>query len=92
MVTDRRERRMAVRLAAERAALPIAPEPAGQVTALPTLAALAAESPPSARRQVVSDADADVGGDDDDPEELFDDPNLDLDGGDFYADAFEVVE
>lgn len=48
MVTDRRERRMAVRLGAERAALPIpaaaAEDPADQVAALPSVAALTSAS------------------------------------------------
>jgi putative transposase len=75
MVTGRRERRMAIRLAAERAALP---DPPG-ITA-PGTQPLPAE--PALR------AVPDVDGDDDDPEEIFDDPA----GGDFYADAFEILE
>jgi transposase InsO family protein len=66
MVTGRRERRMAARLAAEHAALTV-PE------------AAEAESPgPRAA--------GDAEGDDDDADEIFDAP------GDFYADAFEVLE
>jgi hypothetical protein len=42
MVTDRPERRMALRLGAERAALPLPDEPADQVATLPSVAALAA--------------------------------------------------
>jgi transposase InsO family protein len=70
MVTGRRERRMAIRLAAERAALP---DPAA-ARPLPAEAALHAV--------------ADVHGDDEDAEEIFDDPA----DGDFYADAFEILE
>ncbi len=91
MVTDRRERRMALRLGAERAALPIGEEePAAQVAALPSVAALTAAAatstggPPPA----VDIDDANVDGEDDDADEIFDAP----DGDDFYADAFEIVE
>jgi len=70
MVTGRRERRMAIRLAAERAALP---DPAA-AQLLPAEAALHAVP--------------DVHGDDEDAEEIFDDPA----DGDFYADAFEILE
>ena len=68
MVTGRRERRMAARLAAEHAALAV-PE------------AAEAESPGPQPR-----AAGDAEGDDDDADEIFDAP------GDFYADAFEVLE
>jgi putative transposase len=68
MVTGRRERRMAARLAAEHAALAV-PE------------AAEAESPGPQPR-----AAGDAEGDDDDAEEIFDAL------GDFYADAFEVLE
>jgi transposase InsO family protein len=78
MVTGRRERRMAVRLAAEHAAVPL-PDPAGRVTAPPGVAAPGAPGAGAA---------AGVGGDDDDGGEVFDAPG----GEDFYADAFEVVE
>jgi putative transposase len=85
MVVDRRERRMAVRLSAERAALPPSVGPAEQVTALPTVAALNTadlkETPPSEPRTVPDLSD-------DEGEELFDVPDGD---GDFYADAFEVL-
>jgi putative transposase len=70
MVTGRRERRMAARLAAEHAALTV-PD------------AAEAESP-GPQPQAAGDAEGD--GDDDDAEEIFDAP------GDFYADAFEVLE
>ena len=70
MVTGRRERRMAIRLAAERAALP---DPAA---AQPLAAEAALHAVP------------DVPGDDEDAEEIFDDPA----DGDFYADAFEILE
>jgi len=69
MVSGRRERRMAVRLAAEHAA-PAVPEAAEAQGPGPQLQAAAAE------------------GDDDDAEEIFDTPG----DGDFYADAFEVLE
>lgn len=95
MISNRRERRMAARLAAERAALPI-PDDRSQVAALPSLAALAAgaasvggiaddaaRAAPSAER-VASQA------------SRSDDVVDDLDGlssdEDFYADAFEVLE
>ena len=68
MVTGRRERRMAARLAAEHAALTV-PE------------AAEAESPGPQPR-----AAGDAEGDDDDADEIFDAP------GDFYADAFEILE
>jgi hypothetical protein len=101
LVTDRRERHMAVRLGTERAALP-APQngadPAQQVAALPALATFI---PPSASSDLHAHADAgqhadggtdvDLGGDDDDSEEIFDTPSGE-DGDDFYADAFEVIE
>jgi transposase InsO family protein len=92
MVTDRRERRMAARLGAEHAALDVPDDPAQQAIMLPTVAAIAGQ---------VADADRPVlrlvpalepeqpvlGGDDDEDEEIFDDSD-----GDFYADAFEVIE
>ena len=84
MVTGRRERRMAVRLAAERAALP-GPgdgDPAARIAGMPGHGA----SPPPAEAAVRAATAAE--GDDDDPGEIFDDPADD----DFYADAFEVLE
>ena len=81
MVTGRRERRMAIRLAAERAALPDpADMPGGPGRLLPgtQVPARAARQPPADVRD----------GDDEDPEEIFDDPA----DGDFYADAFEILE
>jgi transposase InsO family protein len=92
MVTDRRERRIAARLGAEHAALSIADDPAQQAAALPTVATLTGQVadadrpalrlvPPLQPEQPV------LGGDDDEDEEIFDDPD-----GDFYADAFEVIE
>ena len=88
MVTARRERRKAVRLAAERAALPVLAhqdDRANQVAYLPGVAGLAAGPGPAeaALRAVPC-----VDGDDDDAEEIFDDP----DDSDFYADAFEVLK
>jgi hypothetical protein len=87
MVTGRRERRMAVRLSSERPALPLVPEQAsaGQVAALPSVAAATAEDPPHDRQSQVL---LQVQGDDDDTEEIFDAPT----DRDFYADAFEVLE
>ncbi|KPM56995.1 transposase [Frankia sp. R43] len=85
MVTDRRERRMAVRRAAETAAVPVPDEPADQVAALPSIAALNTDSAAAdAEPAPVAMAD----GDDDDAEEIFDAPVSE----DFYADAFEVLE
>jgi Mu transposase, C-terminal len=84
MVTGRRERWMAVRLAAERTALP---DPAGydladQVAYLPGAGPGTGPPPGETASRAVPD------GDDDDPAEIFDDPA----GGDFYADAFEILE
>ncbi|MDQ2816354.1 MAG: Mu transposase C-terminal domain-containing protein, partial [Actinomycetota bacterium] len=70
MVTGRRERRMAARLAAEHAALTV-PEAAEAESPGPQLQAAGG-----------------TGGDDDDAEEIFDAPG----DGDFYADAFEIIE
>jgi putative transposase len=85
MVTGRRERRMALRLGAERVALPLPDEPVDQVAALPGLTALTAG--PRALDGAHGTVDGDVvDGEDDDGEEIFDDP----DGG-FYDDAFEVL-
>ena len=70
MVTGRRERRMAVRLAAEHAALAV-PDAAEADDPEPQLGAAAGAQ-----------------GDDDDAEEIFDAPG----DGDFYADAFEILE
>jgi hypothetical protein len=77
VVSDRRERRMAVRLAAEYAALPVAVEPVGP-------AAAPGASPADGRPhlQLV----AEIAGDDDDSDDLV------VDEDDFYADAFEVIE
>jgi hypothetical protein len=82
MVTGRRERRMAVRLAAERAALP---DPAGQQAvriAIFPQAADDGEEPPAVLSAVPDSAN------DDEPGEVYGDPGDD----DFYADAFEVLE
>jgi hypothetical protein len=74
---------MAIRVAAERPALPGPPgRDAGQLAFLPQ-AALADELPHAGLRTV-----PDVAGDDDDPGEIFDGPAAD----DLYADAFEVLE
>ncbi len=89
MVTGRRERRMVVRLAAERAALPQPDEQdaAAQVAALPGAAAGRDEIPagPGSPAAAVREP-AGPTGDDDDGEEIFDAP-----GDDYYADAFEVI-
>ena len=82
MVTGRRERRMAARLAAERAALPVRAQ--RRRAGSPTAAARARDRAAARRRGAAPDA----GGDDDDPAEIFDEPGDD----DFYADAFEVLE
>jgi hypothetical protein len=90
MVTGRRERRMAARLAAERRALDI-PDLASPVRAVAALPSLA-------RNQRAGDGDdgeaapppepaAPEPGDDDDEEEIFDEP-----GDGYYSDAFGVVE
>ena len=78
---------MAIRLAAERAALPdpADTQAAAQVVGLPGTSARGTQPPPA---EAKLHAAADVHGDDEDPDEIFDDP----DGGDFYADAFEVLE
>ena len=82
MVTGRRERRMAARLAAERAALP---DPAD----LPAEAAAACRNTARTQPQPRSGcAPSRSAGDDDDAEEIFDEPG----DGDFYADAFEILE
>jgi hypothetical protein len=85
MVTGRRERRMAVRLAVERTALPdpAGHDLAGQVAHLPGTAGPGTGPPPceTTLRAIPN-------GDDDDPAEIFDDPG----DGDFYADAFEILE
>ena len=70
MVTSRRERRMAVRLAAGHAALAV-PDAAGA-------------GEPGLQLRAAPGAE----GDDDDEQEIFDAPG----DGDFYADAFEVLE
>jgi transposase InsO family protein len=87
MVTGRRERRIAIRLASERPALPSLPEggPAAQVAALPSVAAAAAEGSPGDRGSLGLPQ---VDGDDDDADEILGTP----DDGDYYADAFEVLE
>jgi transposase InsO family protein len=85
MVTDRRERRMALRLGAERVALPLPDEPVDEVPALPGLAALTAGPQAPDGDHLTIDVDV-VDGEDDDGEEIFDDPD-----GDFYDDAFEVL-
>lgn len=83
MVTDRRERRMALRISAQRAALPLDGETtAAQIAALPSVAAVTSvlDRPPTDPPVVE--------GDDDDIEEIHDTAGDD----DFYADAFEVLE
>ena len=58
---------------------------AAQVAWLPGIAAPGTGPPPA---EAALHAVPEVHGDDEDPEEIFDDPA----GGDFYADAFEVLE
>lgn len=90
MVTGRRERRMAARLGAERAALPGLPVPGSPrlaVAALPSLAQNASTDEDS-EDMPLSEPVPPEPGDDDDPEEIFDLPEDD----NFYADAFGVVE
>ncbi|MFF3154145.1 helix-turn-helix domain-containing protein [Streptomyces sp. NPDC057910] len=77
MVTDRRERRMALRLSAERAAL-----------ALPQLPEEAAEPDLTGPPRLHLVPEPVVEGDTDEEDEVFDVPE----GDDFYADAFEVLE
>jgi transposase InsO family protein len=91
MVADRRERRMAVRLGAERAALPPAGDAAEQAATLPTVTALGAADEASPRPPSVPDEPTvpEMGGDDDDADEIFD--ALDADDA-FYTDAFEVLQ
>ena len=77
---------MAARLAAEHAALP---DPADMPrrkrrSPLPDATARGMQPPAEAALHAVLD----VTGDDEDPDEIFDDAA----GGDFYADAFEVLE
>jgi hypothetical protein len=96
MVTDRRERRMALRLSAERSALPTLGDPvgdaddaAGHVAA--SLAAGALTGAAAARHAAASlglGQPPQLGGDDDDDEEIFDDPVHDER---FYDDAFEIL-
>ncbi len=84
MVTGRRERRMAIRLASERASLP---DPAGQQAARIAVfpqAAAGAEEPPHAVLNAVPDSVHDDG----EPGKVYGDREDD----DFYADAFEVLE
>jgi hypothetical protein len=77
-VDDRRERRMAVRLAAEYAALPTGPadDRAGCTAGRVTPSGMEPELP--------------VAGDDDDADEF--EAFTDAEAEDFYADAFEVLE
>ncbi|MFI0224213.1 Mu transposase C-terminal domain-containing protein [Streptomyces lydicus] len=76
MVTDRRERRMALRLSAERAAVPLPRLPEEEPHTPVSTARLHLVPEPS----VTSDLDEE--------DEIFEAP----DGDDFYADAFEVLE
>nr|WP_238350851.1 helix-turn-helix domain-containing protein [Kribbella shirazensis] len=91
MVTDRRERRIAARLSAERAALtlPVLPEQDARPTPPAMSEGLAdlAEVEASPLRLVPDP----LAGDGDDEDEIFDAPD-DAPGDDFYADAFEVID
>ncbi|HEX9354500.1 MAG TPA: hypothetical protein VF933_11880 [Streptosporangiaceae bacterium] len=83
MVTGRRERRMAARLAAERAALACEDQASSHGPASSAPAAAGKDSGPApgaAHLRIVA-------GDDDADDEIFDASN-----DDFYADAFEVIE
>ena len=76
---------MALRLGAERAAVPLPDEPTDRVATSPSVVTLAAgPRPPGSARP---DVDADRIDGDDDTDDIFDTPD-----GDFYADAFEVFE
>ncbi len=92
MVTDRRERRMAARLAAERVALPLPdpPSPAAVVARLPTPTAITGPEghDDGEEEMTVPDPVPPDPGDEDDDEEIFDAPE----GDDFYDDAFGVIE
>jgi transposase InsO family protein len=91
MVTDRRERRMAARLAAERAALPLPgpARPALAVAGLPSLAAITGTGDDGEDEDEAAPEPAPPDpGDEDDDEEIFDVPE----GDHFYDDAFGVIE
>lgn len=81
VVTDRRERRMAARLSAERAALTLPVLPGQDDIPVASATAAPLEAQPL---QLVPDP---LGGDGDVEDEIFDAP-----GDDFYADAFEVID
>src|SRR5207253_444212 len=88
MVSDRRERRMAARLAAERVALPL-PDPSSPAKAIAGLPSLAAITGPEGHEDneeemVAPEPVPPDPGDEDDDEEIFDAPE----GDDFYDDAF----
>ena len=81
---------MAARLGAEHAALATSGGPDEQAAALPTVAQLTAHSGDGPVPRLVPDLEpqpAALGGDDDEDEEIFDDPDAD-----FYADALQVIE
>jgi transposase InsO family protein len=90
MVTGRRERRIAARLAAERRALDI-PDPESPAQAVAALPSLARNQRPGDRDDGEAapppEPAAPEPGDDDDEDEIFDEP-----GDDYYSDAFGVVE
>jgi transposase InsO family protein len=90
MVTDRRERRMAARLAAERSALPVPDPGTAALAALPTLAGtdLGADDIDDTDGVTLPEPAAPDPGDEDDEDEIFDEPE----GDGFYDDAFGVVE
>jgi transposase InsO family protein len=88
MVTDRRERRMAARLAAERAALPLS-DLALAGTGLPSLAAITGrEGDEEEDVEAPPEPTPPDPGDEDDDEEIFDVPE----GNHFYDDAFGVIQ
>jgi hypothetical protein len=88
MVTGQRERRIAVRLAAERAALPDLAHRDGQARQVAYLPGAAGPAAGPGAGEAALRAVPSADGDDDDAGEIFDDP----DDSDFYADAFDVIQ
>ena len=86
MVTGRRERRMAIRLAAERAALPDPADmqAAAQVAGLPDVAARGTQPPAEAALHAAADVTVMT--------KTLRRSSMIPPGGDFYADAFEILE
>jgi hypothetical protein len=88
VVTGQRERRIAVRLAAERAALPDLAHRDGQASRVAHLPGAAGPAAGPGAGEAALRAVPCADGDDDDAGEIFDDP----DDSDFYADAFDVIQ